>query len=453
MTKDKKLEAALHQVRHFIESLRASSASANVQPLLNPPFARGGVVVFSYRRLDGLRLTGKEADNYRGCLDSLIALHGGNPNIRVMSYGAVEELFRKTILRVLRVRRPPGESRDKFERRLDRELRTLRKGLLAEPKEWRLSIPVHGLASAMLPLTFGGIEFVDGTEAAATSVTAPIVNFRPHPRRAETKVAREQELLTDDRRKILEIFKGQPISSVRVLAMDAGAAERRGLEHVRRVLDILTFYAGYFSLMKHRYRAFVAPDGKRTDLNWILCVVETGRCSWGWSSPTILSVSRIDLTSGRAKEIGLPRVNEMLCRPVPSDLEIRIITALGWAGRAHAEIRRDQAFLLLAVALEALLTKATSRAGVTERLCLRVAHLLGKDSQTRKEMYDTVHRLYRIRSVLVHTGDSTELEDGDLATLEAFVDSAVTTVLVEQPFAGMRTAGEFDKWLDDQLLN
>jgi Apea-like HEPN len=445
MSNDKKTDKALRRVKHLIESLRAGAGQPDAVPS-----GRGGMFVFD-RRLGALRLTGAKAQHYGRCLEGLIALQGGNPTVRATSYSAVEELLKKTILRSLRPNRPPGEPRARFKRRLDRETSALRKQLSAAPKEWRLSVPAYDIERTMLPMTFGGVEFAEGTEAAEL-VTAPIVNFRPHPRRAAKKVKEEQGYIRQDRRKMITIFERQPIATVRVFATDVDAARRLGLERIRKAVDILTFFAGFFTQMKHRFRAFVAPEGQRQDLHSLVSEVGTGRCNWGRSSPKARPLSGININSSRSTEIGFPMVDEMLSKEKPSDLETRLLTAMSWAGRAHAQHRRDQAFMIFAVALESLLTKPSARSGVTDRLCRRVAHIISTSPEAGKAIFGDAQSLYRIRSILVHTGESAGLTDEDLDTIEELVDRTVTVVLTGEPFTTMKTSAEFEQWLDDQSL-
>jgi hypothetical protein len=443
---DKETKVALVQVRNLIERLRAAAG----RPPKAESSARGGLF-FLYRNLGGIRLTGAEAEHYGRCLDTLIGLQGTNPNLRVTSDAAVEELLRKTILRSLRLRRPT-EPRERFVRRVNREVRSLGRALVAAPEEWELCVPIHGLAPAMLPLRFGGVEFVAGSQAAAESATRPIVEVRSESKRVTTKRQVEEGLLPRERQEKINLLKVGPLATVSVLATDHNAAVQRGLEHVRRTLGILTFFAGFFDPMRHRYRAFVAPEGQRQKLHWVVRSVSSGRANAGWANPKVMPVARIDIGTDRAREIGLPRADQMLANRQPTDLEMRILTSLAWAGRAHAEYRREQSFMLLAIALESLLTKATARSGVTERLCRRVAHILGTSPKVRRDIFQDVEKLYKVRSILVHTGDSTELTDEDLGTLESLVDGVLARVLADEPFASMKTAREFDEWLDDQLL-
>jgi hypothetical protein len=53
-------------------------------------------------------------------------------------------------------------------------------------------------------------------------------------------------------------------------------------------------------------------------------------------------------------------------------------------------------------ALEALLTKENENEGLTYRLSMRVANLLGSDAQDRKAIFEDVKKFYKLRSRIVH---------------------------------------------------
>jgi hypothetical protein len=149
----------------------------------------------------------------------------------------------------------------------------------------------------------------------------------------------------------------------------------------------------------------------------------------------------------------MDRASELLARSSPTDLERRIVTALRWAGRARVEHRRDEAFLFCAIALEALMGKATSRAGVTKRVRLRVTRLLGLLPEARKEIFTLMGPLYDQRSEIVHTGDSSRLADADIEIVRIFVNRAITGLLTDKRFTRMRTCAELDEWFEKDLVS
>ena len=146
-----------------------------------------------------------------------------------------------------------------------------------------------------------------------------------------------------------------------------------------------------------------------------------------------------------AEAIALERVRR-------SDLEKRILNAMSWAGKASTEYRRAQSFLLFAIAIEALLTTPDRRSGIGERLRMRAAHLLGTDKETRKKIADDVSAAYRLRGTLVHSGDATDVTDGDLDHLRWITRSLILTALTQREVAAFPSAAAFDQWLDDKLF-
>jgi hypothetical protein len=196
----------------------------------------------------------------------------------------------------------------------------------------------------------------------------------------------------------------------------------------------------------------VAPDGEEVPLARIVRLVNGHAFTFGEGGKKTRPIEMIEPSSTRAKEIGLSRADEILDRLEPTDFERRIVNALSWAGRATVERRSEQAFLLYAIALEALLAKPTARQGVTGRFALRTAHLLGETPEARRETYEEMQRLYELRSALVHAGDSSTLDDDDLRTMRQVTYAALVRVLTGPRFVAMRTAQEFDRWLDDRLL-
>jgi hypothetical protein len=124
-----------------------------------------------------------------------------------------------------------------------------------------------------------------------------------------------------------------------------------------------------------------------------------------------------------------------------------------WAGRAIVENRKDIAFLLMAIAFESLLSKTGSGFGVTERLKLRAAFVLGHDVETRKEIQKDIERLYKIRSTIVHTGQRDSLTNRDSAMLREYVSRTIVALLTEARFVTMTTDKEFEDWLEVRQLS
>ncbi len=448
----KALKKALLTTRDLLERLRADSLIGD--STADEQEDGGYFVMFVNMKLGGIRISGALAEKYRECIEKLADIHGRNSAERTLSRDAVERLLRNTILRTLRPKKNvAGETRAKFEGRLTRELLTMRKALGALPSEWRVAAQVQGLGPPGLPFAFGGVEFGHGKERGQ-EVAANLLDWGARHRRfAAAKIAAENATRQTAREELSESFSGHALASVTVRAVDNEAAKHLGIERIRRTVDILNFFAPFLQELPRVYRAYLAPEGTRTALVWAAHAIDGGALHsstpWPAANPHVLGM---DVSSPRAIEVGLSRASELLGREGRSDLDDRVVNALAWAGRAFVEPRRDQAFLLYAIALEALLTKPNSRAGVTDRVRLRAAHLIGRGTAMKRRVFALMARLYEIRSALVHSGDSGDLTDSDLKAMAEVVERALTGVLTDERFTRMRTAADFDIWFEGQLL-
>ncbi len=441
-----RLKKAEQATRNLIERIHAPAGHARMDA------EEPGLVAFFIGGLGGLRLTGRDSDLYRACIDTLMEIHGTGVD-RSLSREAATKILQRTILRSLRPGRE-NETRARFSARLSRELRHMRRSLLEAPGEWRIIIQVHGLGPRGLPFSFGGVDFEAGTTAVGERIGARIVDFSPRRPAAKTIVERERRAREESRKELEAGFVGHAVASFTVRAHDNDAAKQRGVEHVRRVVDVLNYFDGFLDERRGKdRRAYLAPDGRRTSLNWACYRVdgEAVHASVGFP-PSNRHVAGVDLTAERPAKIGMMRANELLAKTSRSDLEERIVNALAWAGRAAVAHRRDQAFLFYAIALESVLTKPSTRVGVTDRLRLRAAHLIGRGSEARQQILHLMSELYEIRSTIVHSGDSGTLTDADLQAIAELVDLALTTILRDEKFTKMRDARDFDCWFDAQLL-
>jgi len=103
---------------------------------------------------------------------------------------------------------------------------------------------------------------------------------------------------------------------------------------------------------------------------------------------------------------GFSRISELLSKESPTDLEDRILASVQWAGRAQVEPRREEAFLLYAIALESLLLGKDVKSEIAYRLAVRCAHIGGGPAlEDKKRVVDQIQSLYDLRSKIVHSGN------------------------------------------------
>ena len=269
---------------------------------------------------------------------------------------------------------------------------------------------------------------------------------------SKKRIEEEREVRAESRQEIATALSSGTIAVLRVRASDGKAAQVLAVERVRRATDILNFFAPYFDRASIGQRAYVPPEGPRRSA-FTLAVVESEAAAWnkgGWDHDD--PITDVKVRSGRAAEIGLKRAAQVFAKTDPTDLEQRLLNGMAWAGRATVAHRRDEAFLFFSIALEALLTKPGARGGVTERVRLRAAQVIGLKPAGRKRVAELTQKLYSSRSELVHSGNSLDVTPADLKLLRELVGRVLTAMLTDRRFKSMATSKELEAWFEDQLF-
>ena len=123
-----------------------------------------------------------------------------------------------------------------------------------------------------------------------------------------------------------------------------------------------------------------------------------------------------------------------------------MLASFRWAGRATVELRREQSFLLFAIALESAVLPLKTNQELSFRLAVRTARLLGKTAAEREEMQKAVRDLYGLRSKIVHSG-SYEVTDEDLGQLRTLTKRALIRLL-QRKSAWQEKPKTLDDWFD-----
>jgi hypothetical protein len=99
----------------------------------------------------------------------------------------------------------------------------------------------------------------------------------------------------------------------------------------------------------------------------------------------------------------IPSLRAFHERLLPALRQISSFPAVEFALVEYGADDGDRSDLTRAVAaLEALLTKRDETEGLTYRLSMRIANLLGNDADARKKKFEEVKRFYNLRSRVVH---------------------------------------------------
>jgi hypothetical protein len=449
----KKLASALKLVRNLIERIQS-------RPTGGAADDEDGPVVVHLGLAGGYRLSGEAAQMHEDCLAALENAQSTKTKPALASRTRAKKLLHTAVVRTLMPRlKRPDETRKTFARRLQKELANIKHAIAAPPKKWTVRVRVTGILSKALPFALGNIDFDEANADKARTLADAIKDADPKRKRRghPHSVEAENETRQGARSEIVEAFSQDVIAMLTVYAADAEAARDIAIERVRETADIINFFSTFLDEAQRQGRVFVAPDGPRAHEVWAVQDADgEGRLNlWTlpWASDTgDKRIFSFDVGSKAAKECGLARVHEVLRKDERSDLEKRILTGLSWAGRAKVEFRREQAFVLYAIALESLLASSNARVGVISRIPLRLAHLLGRDRGYRKQLHERVAYLFKIRNEIVHSGEANELEEDDLRDMQELANLALTSMLIHGAYVEMKNAREFESWLDEQLL-
>ena len=150
------------------------------------------------------------------------------------------------------------------------------------------------------------------------------------------------------------------------------------------------------------------------------------------------------------QNLGFSRVANLLGGQ-RNDLEEKIIASIQWAGRATAKIRKEESFLLYAIALESIVLSDNDPIELTYRLRVRVAHLLGDDVESRRDLFTKLGDLYKIRSKMVHSGRY-QVTDADLSLLRRITKTALIRICTRSEFLSMSSPKELAEWFQNRIL-
>jgi len=304
--------------------------------------------------------------------------------------------------------------------------------------------PVRGLASEGLPLTVGNIEFLVFDDAH-------IARFRALPDRQGRSPEQTQLALASIEAMVKQPHADKTVARVHIPASDAKVAISLGKSELRKTVDVINFYSDLVPYSSGH--VYLPGDVERT--------VESIPVTDGKDKPSYYLSMRVVGPLGelsfkrlveRDQEVGLgfTRASALLARRSKGKLHKGILSAIQWAGRATVERRKEEAFLLYAIALESLLLIEGDKSELTYRLKVRAAHLLGDDANARKMLAEQIQKLYGKRSSIVHTGDI-EVGDEDLKRLRGITKGCIVRVLRDPDFTAMTPHTDLVSWFDDRV--
>lgn len=445
MVQQQEIRPALDRVRDFIKSLSVPERAepSDFGRWFNQDSDSG--LWFWYEDEGTLFLTEPEAQRYRSTLDGLVEAVGRRGQI---SSRAVEKTFQQAILAALDLQ---GRRSPDSDLRLENAIDELRGFLTAPLQAFRVYHRVNGLSSDGLPSRVGSVEFIVFDDQELDRFRAAIGEHAVSAEQRELRYRHVEELLQE------KDIAGSMVGAVEVAAVESRAAEELAAWQLRRTLDVINFYSDLIP----SNRAFLSLPGDRDTANRVVPqIVLEGR------KKSSYSVNRTRV--GRVGELSVPKLRELdrengygfarvaeLLAGQPNKLEEQLIASIQWAGRATAdsrgEARNEEVFLLYAIALESLVLSDGNPAELTYRLRARVAHLLGDDSKSRRDVFDSIKRLYDIRSKIVHSGRY-QVTDADLSLIRNVTKAALIRVCTQGEFRSMTNPIHLGKWFENRML-
>jgi hypothetical protein len=137
---------------------------------------------------------------------------------------------------------------------------------------------------------------------------------------------------------------------------------------------------------------------RKDDRSW--ATIASGRAS---DMSVDYFVLRLRRTSYTLNSSEIPFLKAFRQNLLPTVQEISSFPAAEFALYLYGSNDDERFDLIAAVtALEALLTKKEEIEGLTYRLSMRIANLLGQDVGSRKEMFRHIKKFYNLRSKMVH---------------------------------------------------
>ena len=358
---------------------------------------------------------------------------------RPVSKRAVNSLLDDFLLRIVIARE--SEEKAGLGERLAEEVQALKAGLFEKPRNWEVQRVVEGLAPSGLPFSVGQVEFefLDEPKLSALKMktAARIRELKPRGD-VESTVA---VAATD-----LDKLRGMAIATLSVNAVDAEAAIQAAKDQLQITIDAINLFSPREPMGGW---AFLPGDTMPQDeLVMAFCEGHSLMPSFRRAGPQ----RKIPLNQ-IAKRPGFARVSEMLAKEAPNDLADKILASVRWAGRAQVEARREEAFLLYAIALESLVLQKEIKTELSYRLAIRCAQIGGGPAlEDKKLVVDQIQSLYDLRSRIVHSGNFTVNEE-ELELMSRYAVSTLLILIQQEPFRSMTTVQQLENWFEAQLLS
>lgn len=353
-------------------------------------------------------------DLARGYLEALEEMYDIASADETWNKDAIDDLFAKQVLAVATAstdQRPAviAEAAKEFAARLNEV-----------PTAWQIDLSVFGANFDLSGLSFGRIAFIADNIRAPYSVPGLI---EPN------------------------VDTAFLLARLSVQAINRKTAVEKASEIVDQHLDVLNAICA--DLIPSRTHLFhVGASVRRFGISRSAAATESEPEVRLHTESNAVLLSRADCDAFLKKRGGA-KASELLL--TSNSFAGRVVSALETAGEACIELKTHRAFLLHAIALESVVLGRQTQSEIGYQLSARLAHLLGVDLDSRRNVAKTVTKLYGLRSKIVHTGE-TEIATSDLEMIRYLCMNTLYALLSLKPFANMTSVDELEQWFKDRML-
>jgi Apea-like HEPN len=374
----------------------------------------------------GFALDKAKAQKYRAICQSIFK------SVRLedkLSFNSLDKAIKQLIIFTLDMRSRRADI--DFDVRLDNDVREFRKKLTSSLPQWRVCLPVFGLENSNLPYKIGKVTFCIFS--------------------GELREEYDNYIDTDGYEEEFNAqLRDKTVAIVEVEALDNDTIIELALRELRFTLGCINFFANL--LQPPSLEAYISYS-EDVGPSFYVVSIAPAQSLWNVRFPKVthkFDFRKVDSIHAQTK--GFKRIKDLFARKSRSDLEERLLSAVNWAGRAVVESRREERFLLYAIALESLLLKSNDTE-LSYRLRIRVAQLIGGDISLneRKSIVRDVRNLYNVRSKIVHSGHY-EVTLSDINLMQHISTNCILRVLMDDPFSTMQSLDQLEQWFEDKTL-
>jgi len=412
-------------IEDFVRHIRAS-LSVGEPDLSGPWFVRPGK--------GSLFLDEEDARLWASVLDRVMKEFGKDEDI---SRKAMQDLLVDVLFESLDMQDEVVNDAA-FEARLSEAVKGFGKKIKTPPSTYTCYVPVRGLSSDGLPKRLGSVRIINMNIRRLRALLPPSAQD------GNARASRRRFLMDLEN----EGLFSQTMAEVEVLARDVKAAEHLARRQTREVVDVLNFFADLIPY-NNGWLYLAGEAGRETATSVVVAADGALHLPSSIQGP-LAPMSLKELQTSKPLRPLYRRVRELLQSDPRPQMTETLVTSLRWAGRAHTEPVREQAFLDYAIALEALMVPDQD-AELSYRLQVRSAHVLANELAQREMIVKWLAALYGRRSKIVHSG-SFEVSEQDLARMRQVTKRCIGRTLTHRSLRQLERRDDYVTWLNKMVL-